>query len=107
MTEITYLGYLVGGLGAILSLYFLIDKLGDKDRKKVENITTEYNSNNKELTKAIHKLTTTVELLNNNMISIQKVQETHAVYIDELRDNMRNIQFVCALEHKRKLEDME
>lgn len=114
MTEIEFVGWLVGGLGAILSLFFLIDKLGEKDRKKLEIIAEENkviakenNDNNKELTKAINKLTNMVELTNNNMMNMQRVQETHSVEIEALKDNMRNAQFRCALEHKRKLEDME
>jgi hypothetical protein len=107
MTDITFLGYLVGGLGSLIGLYFMVEKFGEKNRYKLEVLTKEVNQSNKDLTQAIHKLTTTVELMNGNMINFQKVQESHSVYIDELRDNMRNIQFRCALEHNRKLESME
>jgi len=107
MTEIQFVGYLVGGLASLFGLYFLAEKFQEKNTKKLELIAKENNDNNKELTKAINKLTNMVELTNNNMMNMQKVQETHSVEIEALKDNIRNIQFRCVLEHNRKFEDME
>ena len=117
MTDITFIGYLVGGLASLLGLYFLVDKLKEKDRVKLEDLTREVNASNKELTKAINRLTTTVELMNNNMVNIrkdlddvdlgvEKFKDEIRTEITDIRKFIRDIDFKCALEHgKKKLSE--
>jgi len=85
MTETTVIGYLVGGLIAILTLFKLI--------------FTPYTK----LTNAIHELTTTTKLINQTLLAQKVVTDNHERRITNVEEKVTKIDFRCAYEHDREI----
>ena len=83
MTETTFIGYLVGGLIAILTLFKLFSEPYTK------------------LTHAIHELTVTTKLINQTLTDQMGITDKHETRLNRHEERILKIENRCAWEHDR------
>ena len=84
MTETEIMGYLVGGLIALLTLFKLLSEPYTK------------------LTQAIHELTVTTKLINKTLTDQMGITDKHEIRITKVEERVLKIENRCAWEHDRE-----